>query len=65
MIFEKKVAKFEKVSKKQWELSEGVIPYEEIKLPTRATEDSAGYDFYITKDMYTNSCINYSRFSRF
>lgn len=50
MKFEKKVAKFEKVSKKQWELSEGVIPYEEIKLPTRATEDSAGYDFYITKD---------------
>lgn len=51
MTFEKKVAKFEKVSKEQWALSEGVIPYEELKKPTRATEDSAGYDFYITKNV--------------
>lgn len=52
----KKVAQFEKVSfkqfKKDWEKSFGVIPtnlleiYNQIKLPTRATKNSAGYDFF-------------------
>lgn len=52
----KKVARFEKVSKSQFEeawldtfgVSESV--YEEIKLPKRATKGSAGYDFFSTLD---------------
>lgn len=45
----KTVAKFEKVSKKQFdEAFDGLVsvPYNEIKLPKRATTGSAGYDFY-------------------
>lgn len=45
----KAVAKFEKVSRKQFnEAFDGfsVIDYDEIKLPHRATTGSAGYDFY-------------------
>jgi len=47
-----KVAKFEKVSPEQfqsaWEdtFGEKKAPYEQIKLPKRATIGSAGYDFY-------------------
>lgn len=56
----KRIAKFEKVSLKQfktaWEdtyqTSEGVCEaYESIKLPQRATKGSAGYDFYAVKDI--------------
>ena len=45
----KAVAKFEKVSRKQFdEAFDGlsVMDYDEIKLPHRATTGSAGYDFY-------------------
>ena len=45
----KAVAKFEKVSRKQFnEAFNGfsAIDYDEIKLPHRATTGSAGYDFY-------------------
>ena len=52
----KKIARFEKVSKKQfteaWLDSFGTEEsvYDEIKLPKRATTGSAGYDFYSTLD---------------
>ena len=52
----KRIAKFEKVSKaqfeKDWDLSAGdaTAVYEEIKLPQRATSGSAGYDFYAPLD---------------
>lgn len=45
----KKVAKFERVSKRQFdEAFDGfsAADYDEIKLPHRATVGSAGYDFY-------------------
>lgn len=50
------VAKFEKVSEKQYQESLGFnsskfISYNEIKLPTRATHGSAGYDFYAPIDI--------------
>lgn len=48
-----KIAKFMKVSAKQfekdWELA-AANPYEEIKLPKRGTAGSAGYDFYSPLD---------------
>ncbi|MDY3927840.1 MAG: deoxyuridine 5'-triphosphate nucleotidohydrolase [Clostridia bacterium] len=52
----KKIAKFEKVSKQQFEAAwedtfgEKQSVYNEIKLPHRATSGSAGYDFYSTLD---------------
>ena len=52
----KKIAKFEKVSLRQFEYSwkdtfgEGENVYNEIKLPHRATSGSAGYDFYSPLD---------------
>lgn len=58
----KRIAEFEKVSfgqfKKDWFDTHGVRYtekeikkiYENIKLPKRATEDSAGYDFYLPLD---------------
>ena len=52
-----KVAKFEKISEERYNefrknvVELDVINYEDIKLPTRATRDSAGYDFYITQDI--------------
>lgn len=52
----KRIARFEKVSKKQfeeaWQDSFGKIEnvYDEIKLPRRATKGSAGYDFFSTLD---------------
>lgn len=52
------IAKFEKVSFKQfvdsysridsWKIKE---MYEELKLPSRATSGSAGYDFFLPQDM--------------
>lgn len=45
----KAVAKFEKVSQKQFEVAFEEYPsavYNNIKLPKRATTGSAGYDFY-------------------
>jgi dUTP pyrophosphatase len=47
----KAVARFEKVSLKQFELDYDLSSnkkeiYDEIKLPARATTGSAGYDFY-------------------
>lgn len=59
------IANFEKVSEKQWDnlkqmdkLRKNLVlngesklcEYDEIKLPTRATKHSAGYDFYSTED---------------
>ncbi len=48
----KRIAKFEKVSKEQFEKdwidtfgAYESVPYEEIRLPERATAGSAGYDF--------------------
>ncbi len=52
----KRIARFEKVSKKQfeeaWQDSFGKNEnfYDEIKLPQRATKGSAGYDFFSTLD---------------
>lgn len=52
----KSVARFEKVSNKQfskdWELGGNADEiYEKIKLPTRATTGSAGYDFFTPCDI--------------
>ena len=53
----KRIAKFEKVSKAQFEkdwldtFGESQNVYDEIKLPQRATSGSAGYDFYSTTDV--------------
>ena len=52
-----KVARFEKVSKAQFEedirelLGRGDVSYEDIVLPKRATSGSAGYDFTIPFDI--------------
>lgn len=52
----KRIARFEKVSEKQFRDSwrdcfdEEENVYDEIKLPKRATKGSAGYDFYSTLD---------------
>ena len=50
-----RIAKFEKVSFEQFSesfLSDDVKSvYENIKLPRRATSGSAGYDFFLTKDI--------------
>ena len=51
----KKIAKFEKVSLKQFvegcERPDAESVYNEIKLPKRATAGSAGYDFYAPYDV--------------
>ena len=53
----KRIARFEKVSEKQFRDSwrdcfdEEENVYDEIKLPKRATKGSAGYDFYSTLDL--------------
>lgn len=43
----KRIAKFEKVSKEQYEKDSDVLAYDEIVLPKRATRGSAGYDFFM------------------
>ena len=44
-----RIAEFEKVSREQWsQVVPGAAGYNNIKLPTRATSGSAGYDFYST-----------------
>ena len=55
----KRIAKFEKVSEKQfidsWEFnSEPTGIYSNLKLPCRATSGSAGYDFYSPLDFKLN-----------
>lgn len=47
---------FKAISRQQWEKDEvsKLIPYEEIKLPKRATAGSAGYDFYSLQDFELN-----------
>ena len=56
----KKIARFEKVSKNQFEESwidsfgEKESVYDEIKLPKRATKGSAGHDFFSTLDFSLN-----------
>lgn len=60
----KAVAKFEKVSRKQFdEAFNGFanVPYDEIKLPKRATTGSAGYDFYspMTFELAPNETIKF------
>ena len=51
----KRIAKFEKVSLKQFmegfERPDAESVYNEIKLPRRATAGSAGYDFYAPYDV--------------
>lgn len=50
-----RIAKFEKVSQKQFLIScdhaDAEKIYEQIKLPQRATKGSAGYDFYAPYDI--------------
>ena len=46
----KRIAKFEKVSRKQFEKSTPIGEYDDIKLPVRATKGSAGYDFFAPFD---------------
>lgn len=56
----KKIARFEKVSKKEFSgawldsFGEKENVYNEIKLPKRATKGSAGYDFFSTLDFSLN-----------
>ena len=56
----KKIARFEKVSKKEFSnawldsFGEEENVYDEIKLPKRATKGSAGYDFFSTLDFSLN-----------
>ena len=56
----KKIARFQKVSKKEFSKAwldsfvENESVYEEIKLPKRATKGSAGYDFFSTLDFSLN-----------
>lgn len=51
-----RIAKFEKVSRKQFEMDwadafpDMENPYDRLKLPRRATAGSAGYDFYTPLD---------------
>lgn len=47
---------FKTISRHQWEKDrvDKIIPYEEIKLPKRATAGSAGYDFYSLQDFELN-----------
>ena len=59
----KTVAKFEKVSREQWEKDNKNVAlfdvYDDIKLPKRATKGSAGYDFFspITFELQPHSEI--------
>lgn len=52
-----KIAKFEVISKENYDSIvkrnglDTIVKYENIKKPARATEGSAGYDFFITKDI--------------
>ncbi len=57
--------KFEKISKEQFEKdftpSELYVPYEDLKLPKRATKFSAGYDFFspISFTIYPGTTIKF------
>lgn len=58
--------KFNKVSKEQYEQACNnelgcYIPWEELKLPKRATKGSAGYDIYATRDftLYQGDTIKF------
>lgn len=42
---------FEQISKTQFENDCPTGDYDKIKLPVRATNNSAGYDFYMTQDV--------------
>ena len=49
-----KIAKFEKISIDQFKLDfndQNILVYNDIKLPQRATQYSAGYDFYLPYDI--------------
>lgn len=56
------VANFQRISEHAWDeirrsVEDGyecLSRYDEIKLPTRATKDSAGFDFYINEDLVLN-----------
>lgn len=53
-----KIAKFEKISIKQYELDEPnstSSTYQDIKLPKRGTVGSAGYDFFMPYDLTIKS----------
>ena len=49
-----KIAKFYKVSEKEFSLSETSARYDDIVLPKRATKGSAGYDFFATESFTLN-----------
>lgn len=57
------VANFQRISDHAWDEIrrstedgyERLCRYDEIKLPTRATKDSAGFDFYMTEDISLKS----------
>lgn len=46
-----RIAKFEKISKEQWEEDTINASYNNIKIPQRATKGSAGYDFCLPFDI--------------
>lgn len=46
-----KVAEFMKVSYAEYQKYQGLTAYENLSLPKRMTKDSAGYDFYLPKDV--------------
>jgi dUTP pyrophosphatase len=54
----KRIARFEIISEENYnEITkrngfDQVVKYEDIKKPIRSTKGSAGYDFYLTKDIY-------------
>lgn len=54
----KRVAKFELISKKEFEVAfkefGNDVLYNELKLPKRATKGSAGYDFFMPFDVVLN-----------
>lgn len=45
------IATFEKVSLDEYRKSYDQIGYDHVKLPSRATSGSAGYDFYMTSNL--------------
>lgn len=51
-----RVSKFEKVSRKEFSDDKN---YDNIKIPTRATKDSAGYDFVSPTDAFIPRHSNY------
>ena len=65
------IAKFEKVSKEEWEKSieelknkqsehaslYDIVSYDDIQLPKRSTAASAGYDFFLPGNIHIEGCL--------